>query len=265
MPGWFASGLFMVDHLILFIVSWVANTLSALAGGGSGLLQLPALLFMGLPFATALATHKIASVMLGVGATLRHTKEAPLNLRFAGFILVWGLPGVVLGAHSILQVPDQWAKLALGAVTIGVGIYSLCQAQLGQSAQPKNRAGLRLWLGGAVIFAMGFINGSLTSGSGLLVTLWLVRWFGFDYKQAVTYTLILVGFFWNGSGAITLALRAPVQWDWLPALLLGSFAGGYLGAHLSIIKGNLFIKRMFETMTLLVGAKLVFDNIHAVL
>jgi hypothetical protein len=115
-------------------------------------------------------------------------------------------------------------------------------------------------IGGVGIFAIGFLNGSLTSGSGLFVTLLLVRWFGLDYKRAVTYTLILVGFFWNGLGAITLAFRAPVQWDWLPALLLGSFMGGYIGAHLSIIKGNRLIKIMFQTMAIIVGGKLILDS-----
>jgi uncharacterized protein len=63
--------------------------------------------------------------------------------------------------------------------------------------------------------------------------------------------------FWNGAGAITLSLLGEVRWDWLPALLLGSLIGGYLGAHLAILKGNRWIKRIFETVTVLVGVRLV--------
>ncbi|HOP16773.1 MAG TPA: TSUP family transporter, partial [Gammaproteobacteria bacterium] len=97
----------------------------------------------------------------------------------------------------------------------------------------------------------------LTSGTGLFVTLWLVRWFGADYRQAVAYTLVLVGMFWNGSGAVALGILGDVRWDWLPALLLGSLLGGYAGAHLAILKGNVWIKRTFEVVTLLVGLKLI--------
>ena len=50
----------------LAITAVVANALSAFAGGGAGLVQLPALILLGLPFAMALATHKIASVALGL-------------------------------------------------------------------------------------------------------------------------------------------------------------------------------------------------------
>ena len=44
-------------QLGLLAVALVANALSALAGGGAGLVQLPALILFGLPFPVALATH----------------------------------------------------------------------------------------------------------------------------------------------------------------------------------------------------------------
>ena len=78
-----------------------------------------------------------------------------------------------------------------------------------------------------------------------------------DYKHAVAYTLVLVGLFWNGAGAITLGLLGEIYWLWIPALLLGSVIGGYLGAHLAIVKGNKLIKRSFEVVTLLIGVKLI--------
>jgi uncharacterized membrane protein YfcA len=247
-----------LNQIGLFIISLIANLFSALAGGGAGLLQLPAIIFLGLTFSTALATHKVASVALGVGATIRHLKEGHLERYFALFILATGLPGVVLGAMFILYVPDRSAQLALGVLTIGLAVYSFVQPALGQVAEVKHRDRSGYLVGGLILFLIGVLNGSLTSGTGLFVTLWLVKWFGLDYKRAVAYTLILVGLFWNGAGAVTLGMLGTIQWDWLPALLLGSLIGGYLGAHLSIKKSNRLIKRLFEAMTLLVGLKLLW-------
>ena len=167
-----------MDVVVLFFLAFVANTLSALAGGGAGLLQLPVLLMLGLPFPVALATHKIASVALGVGATARHLRSGRFNWRFAIFILACGLPGVLLGTQVILSIPDQWAELALGLLTMGVGVYSWCRPALGQVAERRHRDAMGLLLGGLGLFLIGALNGSLTSGTGLFVTLWLVRWFG---------------------------------------------------------------------------------------
>ncbi len=245
------------DQLILFVISLLANVFSAFAGGGAGLIQLPALIFLGLPFGIALATHKVASVALGLGATLRHLREDTLERKFVLLMLFTGVPGVILGASIILQVPDRIAQVSLGMLTIGLGIYSWLRPQLGQHYQPVHRDMTGSLLGGAGLFAIGILNGSLTSGTGLFVTMWLVQWFGMDYKRAVAHTLVLVGIAWNGSGAATLGILGTIEWTWLPALLLGSLLGGYAGAHLAILKGNRWIKRIFEMVTVLVGLKLI--------
>ncbi len=251
----------ILEHTGLFLLSLVANGLSAMAGGGAGLLQLPVLLFLGLSFSTALATHKIASVALGIGATLRHLREGKLDYPFCAFILACGLPGVILGADIVLDIPEGWTIFSLGILTSGLGVYSFRKAELGMAAEKRNRDTRGMLIGGIVLLIIGALNGSLTSGTGLFVTLWLVRWFGLDYKTAVTYVLILVGLFWNSTGAITVTLQETPRWDWLPALLIGATLGSYLGAHLAITQGNKRVKSAFEILTILVGSKLVVDGV----
>lgn len=249
-----------IQQSFLFVISLAANILSAFAGGGAGLLQLPALILLGLTFSTALATHKVASVFLGIGATLRNLKEDSLEKKLAFFILATGLPGVILGANIILKIDDRTAEIALGILTLSLGIYSWLKPTLGQQSSNKNRNTAGYIIGGLILFSIGALNGSLTSGTGLFVTLWLVSWFGLDYKRAVAYTLILVGLFWNGTGAITLGILGNIEWSWLPALILGSLIGGYTGAHLAITKGNKLIKRVYEIITVLVGVTLIIGR-----
>jgi uncharacterized membrane protein YfcA len=251
----------LVLQLAVFAASLVANMLSALAGGGAGLVQLPVLILLGLSFPLALATHKLASVALGIGASLRHARERSLNPRLAAFVLVCGLPGVVLGTRVVLTLPPRLCTLLLGLLTIGLGVYSIARPGLGTSARPRQLDRRGLSIGGAGLFTIGFLNGSLTSGTGLFVTLWLVRWFGLDYGRAVAYTLILVGLFWNGAGALSLGVQGQIAWSWVPMLLAGSIAGGYLGAHLAIAKGSQVVKRAFEVLALLMGASLLIKSV----
>ncbi len=116
---------------------------------------------------------------------------------------------------------------------------------------------MHILIGGGGFFLIGVLNGALSSGTGLFVTLWLVRWFDLTYGQSVAYTLILVGLFWNGTGAFVLGVGGEIKWTWIPMLIVGSFSGGYLGAQLSLVKGSAIVKRAFEATSLLMGTSLI--------
>ncbi|NLS11603.1 sulfite exporter TauE/SafE family protein [Vibrio sp. SM6] len=249
-----------LDTIILFLGSLLANTLAALSGGGAGLLQFPLLIFLDLPFGQALATHKVASVALGLGAALTHVRSGQLPLKFALYLTLTGAAGAVVGANLILHISTQFAETLLGVMILALGVYSRIQAELGQQESPQNRTVFGFTIGALGLFMIGVTNGSLTAGSGLLVTLFLVRFFGFAYKQAVALTLVCVGLFWNGiGGAAVVWAGAPIYWPWLPILLLSSLLGGALGAKLALKQSNRTIKLAFELLTVLVGLKLLFS------
>ncbi len=248
-------------HVVLLVISFFANLLSALAGGGAGLLQLPALILLGFPFSIALATHKFASVALGLGATFRYAKEGDLNPRFASFILIFGIPGVLIGSQVALQIPGETLSFFLGWLTLGLAIYSSNKKTPAYNNQSFQYSLPQMLWGGLVLFLIGFLNGSLASGTGLLVTLWLVRCFGLDYRLAISYTLILVGLFWNGIGALALGTQGQIAIAWLPVLLIGSISGGYIGAHIAISTSSNVIKKVFEGVAFIMGISLILRNL----
>jgi len=108
---------------------------------------------------------------------------------------------------------------------------------------------------------IGILNGSISSGSGLLVTILLIKTFRMDFVRAISLTIFTVGIFWNLTGAIFLTRIGSVPSNLLILLLIGSFSGGYLGAHLSKIKGNLLIKKTFTIVCFFVGVSLLIKSI----
>ena len=232
-----------------------------MAGGGAGLLQLPALIFLGLPFSMALGTHKIASVALGLGASSKHLGLRDFPYALAFIVLLSGLPGVVLGANIILFVPEHLAKIALGILTLGLGCYSISKPALGERYSPKRRSARAHIIAVVALFFFGFLNGSLTSGTGLFVTLFGVLWWGLDYRRALAVTMLAVGLGWNATGALTLSLLTEIKWSWLPVLIVSAFLGGYLGSHVAIAKGNRLIKRLFEASTIASGLALIWKAV----
>jgi len=247
---------------VLFLVSFVANAFSALSGGGAGLLQFPALIWLGLPYGLALATHKAASVFLGLGALKQHCKHSLLERKLSWLILGAGIPGVMLGAWFILQTPEKWALLTLGGLTLGLGLYSIYKKTIGLTYEPKNRHGKALFIGCLGLFFVGILNGSITSGTGLFLTIWLIYWFGLDYQRAIAYTLVWCGIAWNGTGAVIMGALGSIQWDWMPVLIAGSLLGGYVGTRLAINKGNRWVKRAFEVTTIVSGLSIILKALY---
>ena len=94
-------------NISIFLISFFSNTFSAISGGGAGLLQLPGLILFGIPYHQALASHKLATVALGIGGSLRNYKSLKNDIWIAWQILIFGLPGVVFGAYIVVYISEQ--------------------------------------------------------------------------------------------------------------------------------------------------------------
>ena len=247
--------------ITIFLISFFSNTFSAVSGGGAGLLQLPALILSGVPYYQALASHKLATVALGIGGSLRNYKSLRNDIKVAGQILIFGLPGVIFGASIVEFISEQYLYLFLGVFSILLAFYSFIRSDLGLTSG-NNKLNLIHKIRFLIfIFFIGILNGSISSGTGLLVTILLIKTFGMDFLRAISLTFFTVGIFWNFTGAIFLSKIGSVPLNILLLLIVGSFTGGYFGAHLSKLKGNILIKKTFTVVCLFVGISLFIKSI----
>ena len=245
----------------ILLISFLANTFSAISGGGAGLLQLPALILSGIPYYQALAGHKLATVALGMGGSLRNYKSLKDDFHIAWQILIFGLPGVIFGASIVEFISEQYLYLFLGIISILLAFYSFFKSDLGLS-YGINELNLICKIRFLVfIFFIGILNGSISSGTGLLVTILLIKTFRLDFLRAISLTFFTVGIFWNFIGAIILSKIGAIPANLLILLLIGSFSGGYLGAHTARLKGNKLIRKTFTIVCLAVGVSLSIKSI----
>ena len=83
--------IYLLEYFSIFIISFFSNTFSAISGGGAGLIQLPALILSGIPYYQALATHKFATVALGIGGSIRNYKSLKNDFYILWQILFFGI------------------------------------------------------------------------------------------------------------------------------------------------------------------------------
>ena len=242
-----------MEYFFLLLISFLSNLFSAFSGGGAGIIQLPAILLLfEISFPVALATHKISTVLLGLGASLKFFEKIKPSHRLLSEGIMIGLPAVIIGAYSISFINENLARQFLGSLILLVFFLSFTKSYNQDRTKPNPLIVYPL------LFIIGFLNGSLSAGTGLLYTLMLTKLYGYTYKEAIGYTLLVVGLFYNLVGAIVLYLISSIDISILPILLLGSFAGGYVGAMVAIKKSNVLIKLAYQLVTLIVAYKLLF-------
>jgi len=251
--------------LFLLVVSFFSNIFSAISGGGAGLIQLPALLLFGIPYYQALALHKVATIALGIGGSLRNFSSFYSDLKIILILLTIGIPGVLVGSSLVKIISNEYLYLIIGLLSIFLGSYSFNKPDLGLATINKNIDYLSWIRFIAFVFVIGILNGSISSGTGLLVTILLIKTFGLDFLKAISITFLSVGIFWNASGAIALSRIGVFPFKVLIVLILGSFLGGLLGAHFSNLKGNKVIKRFFTFLCFIVGISLCLKFIENVI
>ena len=176
------------------------------------------------------------------------------------------MPGVILGASVVEYISEKYLYLILGIISILLAFYSFLKPDLGLSSVNKKKLNfvhkIRFLI---FIFLIGILNGSISSGTGLLVTILLIKTFEMDFLRAISMTFFTVGVFWNFVGAVFLARIGSVPLNLLIVLIIGSFTGGFFGAHLSKLNGNILIKKTFITVCILVGISLLIKSIKSFL
>ena len=249
------------DQVIIFAFTFVANLFASVSGGGAGFVQFPLLILMGLPFATALGTHKVAVVFLGIGAMAKKKSTAyHIDKRIMLVMLLIGCPAVVAGTLIIINVPAQIAELIVGLVTVAMGIYTLLKKSFGAEGLEH----IPLWrfiLGCMLILLVGLFSGSLSSGAGLFATLTLTLVFGLELKRAIYHTMVFVATLWNAVGAFTVGAVTAIYWQWIPAMIIASFTGAFVGTALLLKLPVAKVRIIFSLVSILSGVLLVYTSI----
>jgi len=247
------------DLLLLCLAAGFAGWFDAVSGGG-GLIQLPALLIV-LPGATPaqiLATNKLSGICgTSVAATTYYRRVRPdlrTVLPTAGVAFV----GAGLGALCASALPITVFRPVVIVLLMVVAGYVLRHPTVG-TEQALRFAGSRHHVtAGVGGFGIGFYDGIFGPGTGSFLVILFVGVLGYAFLQASAMARI-VNLATNLGALLVFASQgAPL---WRTGLLMGAFnvAGGWLGAHTAIRRGNRFVRAVFLVVVAALVVRLGYD------
>jgi uncharacterized membrane protein YfcA len=247
-----------IEKLILFgLVNLVASTLSGAAGGGGGLISVPFMVTLGLSPATAIATAKFGGFGISAGASSRFFREKITNRRTIIILSIISAIGALAGSSLLVIFSDQqnFLENLMGIIILTVGIPVLYLRNIGIKARKPSTL---MKIIGSLLMGLGILlQAALGSGVGGLQMVVLIVFFGMTALtasatrraiQLVVHTISLIVF-------ITAGL---VDYKFGLVGLVSSFAGGFLGAHIAVKKGDKFILNIFAVTSAILALQLIF-------
>ena len=241
---------------LLFLIATLAGFIDSIAGGG-GLLTVPALLAVGLPPASALATNKLQSCGGSFSASFYFIRQRMVDLKQQKWAIACAFIGSALGTLSVMHIQADFLKLLLPILTISVGLYFLLSPTIGDSDRNSRLSFLQFALIPALI--IGFYDGFFGPGAGSFYALAYITLAGFNLTKATAHTKVL-NFTSNLAGLIFFIAGGEVVWSIGLVMLVGQFIGARLGAKMVIAKGRKLIRPMLITVSTIMSIKLIYEN-----
>lgn len=123
----------MPEPSVLFFglpLAFVAGFVDAVAGGG-GTITLPALLFMGLSPAQAVATNKLLAIFGSASSTVQFWRKGQVEKALVLRLIPLALAGSALGAYLVHFVNPEMFRSLIAAVVLLVGVLVLVNKRFG--------------------------------------------------------------------------------------------------------------------------------------
>lgn len=249
----------MIDQIWFIPLGFAAGVLGSLLGLGGGIIVVPVLTFLGFSPTTAASNSLFAALSNSIASTISYSKQKRIEFSLGLKLGLLSIPGTIFGAIMSTDVTPGIFKILFGLILIASAAYLFLRKKIRDKEKTLSFQ-MIFFVIGASFFA-GIISAFFGIGGGIIFVPLMVVGIGMTMKKAApTSQLILL--FSSLSGIITHSLLGHPDFTQSGFLAIGSFAGGIVGARLSIDIKERYLQILVSVMILIAAAKLFFDSIY---
>ncbi len=233
------------QYVLLAALGLVAGILNVLAGGGS-LLTLPAMVLMGIEGPVANGTNRVAILAQNIVAVTGFRAKGFSEPRLSLTLALATLPGAIAGAMLGTVTRGLVFNRVLAFVMIGVMIVmALPKRKTTREPSTKHNEQStkhrKRMLGHLCMVGVGFYGGFIQAGVGFLFMAAMHGVMGLDLVRVNMHKVFVIGVF-TLAALIVFAVNGQVLWLMGAILAIGNSIGGWIGSHLTVTKGEGFVK-----------------------
>ncbi len=240
---------------IIFLSSIIGASFGTLVGGTS-LITIPVLIFLGLPPHTAIGTDRLGIAGVTTVGWYKFHQKGLINYPISLWLGMAAVMGSFLGASLVFEIPMDLLRKIIAVATVGILIVVIAQPRLGLEEKGRVIRGRTYGAGIFITFLIGVYGGFYGAMAGTFLLYVLLFIFDQTFLEG-TATLKLTSLMMTTMAAVIFAGKGAVHYPMAASMFLGCAIGSYIGAHYSDRIGNVWIKRLFILIVLIMVAKLL--------
>jgi uncharacterized membrane protein YfcA len=242
--------------ILLVLVGIVAGFVNVMAAGGS-MISVPVMIFLGIPGPVANGTNRIAILAQNITAVITFFRKGYSDFKLSLTLALCAMPGAVVGAFLGTRLEGIWFNRTLAVIMVAVMIIMATkkEACAEQSSTPVTRK--RMIIGHMLMVVAGFFGGFIQIGVGFILLPILNKVLGVDLVRANMHKVFIIGSY-TIVALIIFITQIELLWMLGICLALGNSIGAWLGAHMSMAKGEVLIKHILNVVLVIFIVKLLF-------
>jgi len=241
--------------IILILVGMVAGFVNVMAGGGS-MISVPVMVFMGIPGPVANGTNRIAILAQNITAVITFFRKGYADFRLSLTLSLCALPGAIAGAFIGTRLEGIWFNRTLAIIMLAIMLIMTTRKEVEDHSDIQVTR-TRLVAGHLLMPVAGFAGGFIQMGVGFILLPILHRVLGLDLVHANMHKVFIIGTY-TIAALIIFITQVELLWVLGICLALGNSIGAWLGAHMSVTRGEGLIRVVLNAVLLVFIVKLLF-------
>ena len=248
--------------LLLIPLSFAAGLVDAAVGGG-GLILVPGLfaLMPNTAPATLMGTNKFAAIMGTASATWRYARRVKLDWHILLPCALAAFIGSYSGASVIQHLDKSLVRPLVIALLLVMLVYTWFKPTFGTQDAGRPLTRRDLYVGLLIGMVIGFYDGFFGPGTGSFLIFLFVRFFHFDFVRASASAKV-VNLATNLAALTFFIPVGAVIYGYAIPMAVANVAGAQVGSRMALKGGNLWVRRLFLTLAMVLLAKLIWDTLH---
>ena len=244
-------------QLFLLIILFFLTSAVGVVTGSNSLITVPVMFQFGIDPKIAVATNMFGLTFMNIGATIPFLRRGAIDTKKVTPLITITLIASAIGAGLILLITPQNIKLLVSIAMIAVTIFTLVKRDAGiaDSAELSPRTRILTYV---LTFILGIYGGLYSGGYTTMLTAVYVAFFGMTFSESVASTK-LINVFSSAIATVIFMWQGLIDYKLGAILAVTMFIGAYIGAHVVTKLSDIWLKRIFIAVVLILAIKTLID------